>query len=274
MIMRPQFLQINGQEIAYYESRSDGLPVICIHGNSLSSQSFIKQFEDPTLTDNYRLIAFDLPGHGESSQAAEPEKTYSVPGFISVLLEFVDKLNLHDTVFVGHSLGGHIILDASARLLSAKAFVIFGTPPINIPPDMGKYFLPNPVFPLAYKPDLTNDEIKNLASAFVKKNIEIPDIIINDIKRTHKKMRAYLGASMTPENMTNEVEIIENIGKPITIFHGADDQLVNGEYFKELNIPTLWDNEIKIISDSGHCPQLENPKEFNLKLNAFLDQIF
>ncbi len=273
MIMRPQFLQINGQEIAYYESRSEGLPVICIHGNSLSSQSFIKQFEDPTLTDNYRLIALDLPGHGHSSQAIEPEKTYSLSGFISVLLEFVDKLNLHDAVFVGHSLGGHIVLNASTRLLSAKAFVIFGTPPINIPPDMGKYFLPNPVFPLVYKSDLTSDEINNLASAFVKKNIKIPNIIIKDIKRTHKEMRACLGASITPENMTNEVEIIENIGKPISIFHGKDDQLVNGEYFKELNIPSLWQNEIKIMPDSGHCPQLETPEVFNKILLNFLNEL-
>ena len=267
-----EYTSIINQKIAYSDNKADGQPLVFVHGNSLSSATFKHQLKDQTLS-KYRLIAFDFPGHGDSSQAKEPEKIYSYAGFISVLLEFVDKLNLHEAVFVGHSLGGNVILDAVTRLPSAKGFVIFGAPPISIPPDMGKYFLPNPVFPLAYKPDLTTNEINDLASAFVKKDIEIPGVIIEDIKRSHQEMRGYLGASLIPENLVNEAEIIENIDKPVAIFHGMNDQLVNGEYFKELNIPTLWQNEIKIIPDSGHCPQLENPEEFNLKLNEFLDQI-
>ena len=266
------YITINNQKIAYSDNKADGQPLVFVHGNSLSSATFTHQLNDQIL-NKYRLIALDLPGHGNSLQAEEPEKTYSIPGFISVLLEFVDKLNLHEAVFIGHSLGGHIILNASTKLPSAKGFVIFGTPPLGFPPDMGKYFLPNPVISLAYKPDLTTNEINNLASAFVKKDIEVPDVIIKDIRRSHQEMRACIGASLIPENMSNEVEIIENIGKPVAIFHGMNDQLVNGEYFKELNIPALWQNEIKIIPDSGHCPQLENPKEFNLKLINFLDQI-
>ena len=254
-----EYISITNQKIAYFDDKADGQPLVFVHGNSLSSATFKHQLKDQTL-NKYRLIALDLPGHGDSSQAEEPEKTYSIPGFISVLLEFVNKLNLHNAVFVGHSLGGHIILDASTRLISAKGFVIFGTPPLGFPPDMGKYFLPNPVFPLAYKPDLTTNEINDLASAFVKKDIEVPDVIIKDIRRTHREMRAFLGASLIPENLVNEVKIIEDIGKPVTIFHGKNDQLVNGEYLKELNIPTLWQNEIKTIPDSGHCPQLEIPK--------------
>lgn len=267
-----EYISINNQKIAYSDNKADGQPLVFVHGNSLSSATFKHQLKDQTL-NKYRLIAFDFPGHGDSSQAEDPEKTYSYAGFISVLLEFVDRLNLHDAVFVGHSLGGHMILNASTKLPSAKGFVIFGTPPLGFPPDMGKYFLPNPVFPLAYKPDLTANEINDLASAFVKKDIKVPDVIIKDIRRSHQEMRACLGASLIPENLSDEVEIIENIGKPVAIFHGMNEQLVNGEYFKELNIPTLWQNEIKIIPGSGHCPQLENPKEFNLKLNEFLGQI-
>ena len=267
-----EYISINNQKIAYSDNKADGQPIVFVHGNSLSSATFKHQLNDQALS-KYRLIALDLPGHGNSVQANEPEKTYSIPGFISVLIEFVEKLNLQDAVFIGHSLGGHVILNASTKLPSAKGFVIFGTPPLGFPPDMGKYFLPNPVFPLAYKPDLTTNEINDLASAFVKKDIEIPVVIIEDIKRSHQEMRGYLGASLIPENLSDEVGIIENIGKPVAIFHGKDDRLVNGEYFKELNIPALWGNQIKIISDAGHCPQLENPKEFNLNLNEFLDQI-
>ena len=86
-------------------------------------------------------------------------------------------------------------------------------------------------------------------------------------------MRASLGASLIPENLANEVEIIENIAKPVSIFHGMDDQLVNGDYFNELNIPTLWQNQVQIIPNSGHCPHLENSNDFNTILSEFLNSI-
>lgn len=272
--MKRYELSIGDNRISYLDNRIKSKnTLIFIHGNSLSSKTFLPQFHDYNL-NKYRLIALDLPGHGNSTQAKDPEKTYSLPGFISILLRFVDKLNLHNAVFVGNSLGGHIILDAATRLTTAKAFVIIGTPPISLPPDMGKYFLPNPVLPLIYKPNLTNNEINNLAAAYLKKNIKKPDIIIEDIKRTHGLMRAYLGASLTPENLVNEVEILENIEKPILIFHGNDDQLVNVNYFEELIIPTLWQKQVKIINNAGHCPQLENSNDFNSLLSEFLNSIY
>lgn len=271
--MKPNFIQINEQKIAYYETKQDGLPVVFIHGNSLSSHNFSKQFENPLLNKKYRLIAMDLTGHGKSSRAKDLEKEYSFQGMISTLIEFVDKLKLNNAVFVGHSLGGNMLLDAANILNTAKGFVIFGAPPIAVPPQMEKYFLPNPAFMLAYKADLNEEEMHTLASAFVNNKEQIINVIA-DIKKTDPDMRAYLGASIRPENLSDQVKIIENIKNPIAIFHGAEDPLVNGEYYKELHIPMLWQNEIQMISNSGHCPHLENFNEFNLKLKAFLDQIF
>jgi pimeloyl-ACP methyl ester carboxylesterase len=49
------------------EEAGDGdLPVLLIHGNSLSREVFRKQLGG-ALSRKYRLVAFDLPGHGESS---------------------------------------------------------------------------------------------------------------------------------------------------------------------------------------------------------------
>lgn len=268
-----QQLNINNQKIAYFDNKASSRPIVFVHGNSLSSETFKFQLQDPEL-NKFRLIALDLPGHGISDPSKEPEKTYSVRGFIQVLIEFIDQLNLHDALFVGHSMGGHLLLSASTKLNSAGGFVIFGTPPLGSPPDMSKYFLANPNILLAYKPDLNIEEIKSLASAFIKEGGTVQETIANDIARAHGAMRGYIGASMIPENLPDEVAIIENIMKPIAIFHGVDDQLVNGDYLKELNIPELWQNEIQFIPNAGHCPQLENPEYFNRKLIEFTTHIF
>lgn len=53
--MRPSFLHINGQKTAYCESRKDGFPVIFIHVNSLSSKTYLHQFNDPAFS-KFRLL--------------------------------------------------------------------------------------------------------------------------------------------------------------------------------------------------------------------------
>jgi len=50
--------------------------VLMIHGNSACKEIFGRQFESP-LAETHRLLAFDLPGHGASSDAHDPETTYS-----------------------------------------------------------------------------------------------------------------------------------------------------------------------------------------------------
>ena len=86
--MTPVLLKIDDLDIAVYESRPDGQAVVFVHGNSLSSESFRDQFESE-LAEKYRLIAFDLPGHGQSSPARNPANDYSGPGFHKILIAVI-----------------------------------------------------------------------------------------------------------------------------------------------------------------------------------------
>ena len=61
------------------EEAGDGdLPVLLIHGNSLSREVFRNQLGG-ALSRKYRLVALDLPGHGESSDAVDASRTIPVP---------------------------------------------------------------------------------------------------------------------------------------------------------------------------------------------------
>ena len=54
-----QFKTVKSRQMAYHE-QGEGQPVVFLHGNSMSSESFAAQLEDPALKA-YRLIAVDLP---------------------------------------------------------------------------------------------------------------------------------------------------------------------------------------------------------------------
>ena len=53
-------------DISLRDSEGEGPAVLLIHGNSSSGEIFRRQFEDPQLA-HLRLVAFDLPGHGAST---------------------------------------------------------------------------------------------------------------------------------------------------------------------------------------------------------------
>jgi hypothetical protein len=71
------------------DSGSGQLPVLLIHGNSSCRGVFRHQL-DSSLAENYRLIALDLPGHGESSDAVNPTKTYTLPGLADAVIELIE----------------------------------------------------------------------------------------------------------------------------------------------------------------------------------------
>ena len=111
--MNAKKVTAGGQQIAYYESSGTGPAVMLIHGNSASSQTFKAQVMGK-FGQKYRVVAMDLPGHGESDQAVAPEKTYHMPGYAAVVAGVAQKLGLTGGVFVGWSLGGHVVLEAHA----------------------------------------------------------------------------------------------------------------------------------------------------------------
>ena len=90
----------------YYEDRGMGKPVILIHGLTASRRHFRKQI--PVLSRNYRVIACDLRGHGDSDR---PKDGLTLPRLAKDISELIAYLDLQDVTLVGWSLGGHVIFE-------------------------------------------------------------------------------------------------------------------------------------------------------------------
>src|ERR1035437_8507295 len=86
----------------YYEDHGAGKPVVLIHGWPLSGASWEKQVP-VFLNAGYRVITYDRRGFGKSSQ---PMSGYDYDTFAEDLNNLMMKLDLHNTVLVGFSMGG------------------------------------------------------------------------------------------------------------------------------------------------------------------------
>jgi pimeloyl-ACP methyl ester carboxylesterase len=265
--MNEQTLTINNTAIHVRTAGTSGSTIVLIHGNSASSLAYQKQLESE-LSQHYRLIALDLPGHGASGAASDPS-IYSLPGYAGIVAGVAEQLNAKDAVFVGWSLGGHLLLEAAALLPAAKGMLIFGTPPVGKPPAMDKAFLPHPTNGVLFNPELTDDQAKDFATSFFQAGTVAPDAFIADVKRTRGEARLNMGMSIGGGHYTDELDIVANLKCPLAVLHGANEQLVNGAYIETVNMPTLWRGAVQYVENSGHAPQWENPPAFNGLLAAF-----
>ena len=81
----------------------DGPPLIFIHGLGLSRQTWDGFL--PALEGEYRLITYDLFGHGESALPPTPP---DLTLFSEQIISLMNHLGIKDAVMVGFSLGGMI----------------------------------------------------------------------------------------------------------------------------------------------------------------------
>lgn len=81
----------------------DGEPVVLVHGVGLRLEAWAPQIE--SLSQTHRVIALDLPGHGES----DPIPAGSMlPQFVDWFLCALDELNIEAANVAGHSMGALI----------------------------------------------------------------------------------------------------------------------------------------------------------------------
>lgn len=266
--MEYQKINIKNTQLAVYQKGEGDATILFVHGNSLDAQSFRKQFNS-VLAKKYRLIAFDLPGHGNSDNAVNPENTYNLLGYVEVLKDLIKELQLTNYYLVGHSIGGHIAIEASTDLdLQLKGLMIFGAPPISIPLDMENAYLPHPAMELAFKSDLNEVEAKTFVSGCVlgEKSSEMVESVLN----TDPKARGYLAESIGALKFKDETEIVKCLNIPIAILQGEHEAIVNGDYFNRLNIPKLWKEKILVITNCGHSPHYEQPEAVNEHICKFV----
>lgn len=124
----------DGREIAAIVAPGPRRPVLLLHGNSSSKSVWARQI--PLLVEQGRgVLAPDLPGHGDSDDARDPEATYSFPGYAAAIGGLLDALGWNAVDVVGWSLGGHVGLELLATDRRVQSLLIVGTPPIRPCPE-------------------------------------------------------------------------------------------------------------------------------------------
>jgi pimeloyl-ACP methyl ester carboxylesterase len=256
--------------IAVSETAGKGPVAVLIHGNSSCKEVFRHQMESP-LGKKYHFIAIDLPGHGASGDAIKPERSYSMPGYAEAVIETLGILGVDRAVVIGWSLGGHVAMEMLPRFDGLMGMMLMAAPPVTPTPELIQAgFKPNPLVGLLGKPELSEEEVGQLAEACYGKNVDAA--LLKAMRRTDGRSRALMFQGLFTGQVSDQRALAINSEVPVAMVNGADDPFVNTDYVGSLPYKSLWESHCFVLRGAGHAAFLK-ADAFNPILARFIDSV-
>ncbi len=249
----------------YYEVAGEGDPVVFIHGLGSSTRDW--EYQVPFFAQRFRVIVFDVRGHGRSDKPPGP---YSVPMFAQDTAALIRALEAAPAHVVGISMGGMIAFQLAVdepelvrslvvvnsgpevvartlqeRLQILQRFLIVRLLGMR---KMGEV-LSKRLFP--------NPDQAQLRKIFVERWAE------NDPRAYREAMRALVGWSVADR--------LSEIRCPTLVI--ASDQDYTPVSAKEAYVSRIPNARLVVIPNAHHAVTVERPEAFNQILLDFLTQL-
>lgn len=252
------------------EGPKAGVPVIIfIHGFPFNKLMWNNQID--ILRKHYRVIAYDIRGHGNSEGDAED---FSIAQFAEDLIFLMNALDIKRATLCGLSMGGYIVLNAMENYSSRfEALILCDTQCKDDSPEAKEKRLKAiESIRLNGKEHYANESVKNLFApeSFATRRKEIAGIkemIINtSIDTLDHTLQALANRNETCSKLP-EIMI------PVLIMTGTEDKITPPAAAQFMS-DNIRDSRLCLIEHSGHISNVENPESFNEQLTKFLAEVY
>lgn len=263
-------ITVNDLTVSYNDEGQEDAPVIIfIHGFPFNKSMWDEQLK--ALKDNYRVIAYDVRGHGNSNPGTG---NFSIELFANDLLNFMDELKIDKAMLCGLSMGGYIALNAAEKYPDRfDALILSDTNCIADTLEAKEKRLKTIESIKKHGVEKFADEsIKNLFApeSLATKGKEIAtvrEMIVNTSKQSlYKTLRAFYERKETCSKL-------HDIILPVLILVGEEDKITPLEAAQMMH-EKIEDSSLSIIEHAGHLSNMENPLEFNKQLDEFFSTVY
>jgi non-heme chloroperoxidase len=259
----------DGIMIAAYEAGNpQGPPILFIHGLMQCHLAWRRQFADPALAQEFRLLAIDLRGHGASDKPIGKEYYNPDQPWADDLAVTMVQLNVRRPVLVGWSYAGRVIT-SYLRIyddgdLAGINFVGANTKSTDsslygpglqlvgatLSEDVAASIEASRTFLHACFAQQPSEEEFAFMLAY---NMMVPP-----------KVRAAL-----TDRDPNPGEALASITCPVLVTHGAKDPLMLPA-MGEFTAAQIKGARLSLYEDAGHAPFYEDAPRFNRELAEFV----
>jgi sigma-B regulation protein RsbQ len=224
---------------------------------------------------DHRVVVFDHVGAGRSDLSAyDAEKYGSLQGYAEDVLDVCRALDLHDVVYVGHSVSAMIgVLAAAAEPTRFARLVLVGPSPRYVDDDSTGYvggFSRADIDELLDALDANYLGWSAAMAPVIMANPERPELgaeLTNSFCQTDPEIaKRFARVTFLSDNRAD----LDRITIPTLILQCSQDVIAPqavGEYVHD----HIAGSELVVLRATGHCPNLSAPDETVAAIKAFLE---
>jgi pimeloyl-ACP methyl ester carboxylesterase len=249
-----------------------GRPIVFIHGFSQSWLSWSRQLNSD-LANDFRLIAMDLRGHGQSEKPLDDYDDSRLWG--DDVDAVIGTLNLDHPVLCGWSYGplvmldylrhygeaevaGHVFVDAITKLGSAAAMTALTPQMLGLVPDL-----------FATDVDASLRGLESLLHHCSAHELAPEDLYL--MLGYNFCVPPSVRQALFSRAFDND-DLLPTIRKPVLIVHGAQDALVTPSVVDQHRAGVAH-ARVCIMANAGHAPFWDDAAAFNQLLRDFCTTI-
>jgi non-heme chloroperoxidase len=260
----------DGLNITVYEAGNpDGPAILFLHGFNQAALCWHLQMEDRDLMARFRMVAYDIRGHGASDQPDDPARYARDQDFAADTHAVITTLGLRRPVLVGWSYAGRLINDY-VRHYGTAAIAGINYVGASLDSDPA-YFGPG----TAYFRDMLRGDLEREIIAvekFFRACFFLPPPEKTLKRATYYNMR--VSPRTRRAHLTrgpDDGAVLATLDVPVLLTQGSRDNLV---------LPGLAQSRVKLIPNAelsmyhgiGHMPFAEDTPRFNRELTDFVSR--
>ena len=260
-------VSLNGKQIYYTDSGSGPQSLILIHGWACDHSFFEGQWKD--LSKDYRVIALDLPGHGQSEMATP----LTMEGFAMAVSAVLSAAKVDKPILIGHSMGATVAREHARRNPNVARALIFL--------DGSIFQLP----PIEADRERWSETISSMAKSFGPANekqvrernisVFLSNMYAESTPREFRMMVLRKILATAPETAQGAMQSMADLKLwredvlqiPVLALRAGQRPPPNEEAYLKTLFPQL---QYKFLPGVSHFLMLEKPAEVNAEIRAFL----
>ena len=244
----------------YYEECGDGPTIYCIH--AAGQDTLMYRHALTQLSDQFRVISIDAPGHGTTLEPAGGAFT-NITQHAEYHENLMAALGVENPIIVGCSMGGNMVLELGARRPSYYRGIV-SCEGSDYTPTVSGFLLEMLL--------LNSPQILECWSRSMTGYRTPPDRAREVVWQLRRVTPETINADLTGYTGFDRRAEVAHIKSPVVLVRGDADWLVNQQMVEETasRIPGAT---IAVLEGTGHYPMIENPVEFCDAVRAFATSI-
>ncbi|ASZ75404.1 hypothetical protein PBI_JOSHKAYV_65 [Mycobacterium phage JoshKayV] len=253
---RKTILTADGFRVGVTEVGS-GVPLVLLHGLGLSASGY-EELLTLLSAKGFRAIGLDAANHGDSGTLPWG---HTIEDMTKVTLDALDVLDIHRAVFVGHSMGGGMVVEIAARHPHRVAAAVLLDAAAGAEHHRGVAITPGPTVPyravkffLGGVNDVLGDSIDAIRSRTPRERLALLTNLRESVSGLRFVRAAY---ALMKADTVPLLKAIQRHGVPTAVLHGLHDSIV--PYAAGLSVAKLTDATFYGV-DGYHSWMLADPE--------------